>query len=308
MARVLHVIAYCMYRHIAYKVKTNRIVRQAIVMTINNTIFVDGHVHIYNCFALPELLDSAHRNFSEVAQRSGAGPGFTGVLMLTETRTDHWFQQMVPPSGNNSGEPSPNTIPWTISLLPDKRSLLAIRDTGETLYLIAGRQIVTAEGLEVLALATDRLFDDGKPIVELLATIREQGAIPVIPWAVGKWLGKRGKILSDVLDMAQGKDLFLGDNGGRPLFWKNISHFRQARAMGMPVLPGSDPLPFTSEASRIGSFGFQLKGMISDKQPATDISELIRKNETDIHTFGSLDTPLHFLINQARLRMPRPAA
>ena len=276
-------------------------------MKTNNAIFVDGHVHIYNCFTLPELLDSAHRNFLNLARITGTGPGFTGVLMLAETCTDHWFQQMAVNSGDESSGSSLNILPWTISLLPDKCSLLATRDAGEKLYLVAGRQIVTSEGLEVLALATDRLFDDGEPIVELLAKIREQGALPVIPWAVGKWLGKRGKLLSDVLDMESGKELFLGDNGGRPLFWGNISHFRQARAMGIPVLPGSDPLPFTSEPNRIGSFGFQLHGVISDEHTAKDIRELIRKNKTDVCTFGDLETPLHFLFNQARLRISRPA-
>ena len=276
-------------------------------MKTNNAIFVDGHVHIYNCFTLPELLDSAHRNFLALARITGTGPGFTGILMLAETCSDHWLQQMAVTSANESSGSSLYTLPWTISLLPDKCSLLATRDTGETLYLVAGRQVVTSEGLEVLALATDKLFDDGEPIVELLAKIRGQGALPVIPWAVGKWLGKRGKLLSDVLDTESGKELYLGDNGGRPLFWKNISHFRQARAMGIPVLPGSDPLPFKSEPNRIGSFGFQLHGVISAEHPAKDIRELIRKNKTDVYTFGDLENPLHFLLNQTRLRMPRHA-
>jgi len=268
---------------------------------------VDGHVHIYNCFALSELLDSAHRNFREAARQAGAGRDFTGMLMLTETRADHWFLEMASQSSNETDESSPNTLPWTLRLLPDRCSLIALRDTGEQLYLVAGRQVITSEGLEVLALATDGLFDDGQPVTGLLATIRKQGAIPVIPWAVGKWLGKRGRILADILELESGKELFLGDNGGRPFFWRNIPHFRQAQGLGMPVLPGSDPLPFPSETSRVGSFGFRVQGVISNDQPAMDIRELIRNNGTDICAFGRLESPLHFFLNQARIRLPRHA-
>ena len=137
--------------------------------------------------------------------------------------------------------------------------------------------------------------------------MREQGAIPVIPWAVGKWLGKRGRILADILEAESGRGLYLGDNGGRPFFWRNIPHFRQAHGLGMPVLPGSDPLPFPSEISRVGSFGFRIPGTISNDQPAMDCRELIRNRGTDIRAYGSLDTPLHFLLNQVRVRLPRQA-
>jgi len=270
-------------------------------------VFVDGHVHIYDCFEIAGLFDAAHRNFREAARRHGAGSRFTGVLMLTETSADHWFQRLVAHASNEHSEVPLDTTPWRVHLLPDKGALLATLDTGERLYLIAGRQIITSEGLEVLALASDRLFDDGKPIVEVLAAIRAQGAIPVIPWAVGKWLGNRGKVLSDVLQVESGKDLFLGDNGGRPVFWRYVSHFRQARSSGVCILPGSDPLPFASEISRVGSFGFLLNGVLSNEQPVAGIKELLRNNDAGISSFGGLDTPMRFLFNQARLRMARRA-
>jgi hypothetical protein len=210
------------------------------------------------------------------------------------------------PIGISSKRPG-NKMP-RMHLLPEKCALLAKRDTGEVLYLIAGRQIVTSEGLEVLALATESLFDDGKSLVESLRNIREQDAIPVIPWAFGKWLGRRGKILSDILQAESGKELFLGDNGGRPVFWQHPEHFRQARSSGVCILPGSDPLPFKAEMTRVGSFGFIIKARTSTKYPAADIKKYVRNNPSDIHAYGRLEKPMRFLTNQIRLRMARRVA
>jgi len=266
-------------------------------------IIVDGHVHIYDCFELPVLFDSAYRNFSEVARQYSPGSLFTGVLMLTETRADQWFEYLRAGTTRKDRKVARATAPWKIKLLCNSCSLLAIRDTGESLLLVAGRQITSSEGLELLALATNNLFDDGKPLLKTLRDVRAQDAIPVIPWAVGKWLGHRGKILSDVIDDESDKELFLGDNGGRPIFWHNPSHFKQARSAGMHVLPGSDPLPFAAEAYRVGSFGFMMSGTITAEQPVADLKRLLRNKTTMFTAYGNLERPLHFFSNQLRLRM-----
>ncbi len=126
-----------------------------------------------------------------------------------------------------------------------------------------------------------------------------------VAWAVGKWLGKRGKILSSLL-AAEAKahnNLWLGDNSARPVFWSNPSHFKQARVLNMPVLPGTDPLPFASEVNRVGSFGFSMRGQLSKAQPATDLKRLLRAKETEVLVYGQLENPWRFFINQIRLRM-----
>ena len=178
-----------------------------------------------------------------------------------------------------------------IGLTSDSSALLATQKNDRqntanlqntmSIYIVAGRQIVTAEGLELLALGTDQLFEDGLPASSALTAVRASGALPVFPWAVGKWLGKRGKILSDLLSRelrsnesatdGSSADLYLGDNSGRPIFWHNPSHFKQARALDMHVLPGTDPLPFADEAKRVGSFGFVVHGSLSDEHPVDDL-------------------------------------
>jgi len=276
------------------------------------SILVDAHVHIYDCFELNILLDAALHNFNKAAFNIGLEGTVTRVLLLTETRSYNWFlraqDKCIKKQSLLASEKG-----WEIQLTPDSTVLLAKQNKDSRgdekhsndiqIYIIAGRQIVTAEGLELLALATHLSFEDGLPVSSALVAARASGAIPVFPWAVGKWLGKRGKILSTLLSRESPADLCLGDNSGRPVFWPNPLHFRQARALNMHVLPGTDPLPFASEAMRVGSFGFSMRGQLSKVQPATDLKRLLRAKETRLLAYGRLEKPWRFFANQIRLRM-----
>lgn len=265
------------------------------------TLLVDAHVHVYDCFDIDKLLDAALHNFNHAAKKTGLDDGFSGVLLLSESSRDNWFLQSSMADSNSH---------WQIEKTRDKTVLQARLqtdnvDNNNIIYIVAGRQVITAEGLELLALVTDSTFEDGLPVSAVLSAVREQDAIPVLPWAVGKWLGKRGTILSSLL-VAEAKahnELCLGDNGGRPVFWTNPSHFKQARVLNMPVLPGTDPLPFASEAMRVGSFGFSMRGQLSKAQPAMDLKRLLRAKETELLAYGQLENPWRFFINQIRLRM-----
>lgn len=263
------------------------------------TLLVDAHVHVYDCFDIDTLLDAALHNFNHAAKKTGLYNGFSGVLLLSETSNDNWFlrSSMVDSCSH-----------WQIEKTRDKtvlqaRLLTDNADNINVIYIVAGRQIITAEGLELLALVTDSTFKDGLPINSALSTVREQDAVPVLPWAAGKWLGKRGKILSSLLAAEVNNDLCLGDNSGRPVFWSNPSHFKQARVLNIPVLPGTDPLPFAGEVIRVGSFGFSMRGQLSKVQPATDLKRLLRAKETEMLVYGQLEKPWRFFVNQIRLRM-----
>lgn len=268
-------------------------------------ILVDAHVHIYDCFKLDVLLDSALENFCNAADKLGLKSAFNGVLLLTETRRHNWFLDARERCLKNKPVVSSESG-WELQTTPDSNTLLAkkcnsaLRENNE-LYIIAGRQVITAEGLELLALATENSFNDGMPATVAIAAVRETGAIPVFPWAVGKWLGVRGKILSDLL--SRDVDLFLGDNSGRPVFWRNPSHFREAARLDMRILPGSDPLPFESESRRVGSFGFAMTGTLSRTQPSSDLKRLLLAKTMQLQTYGRLESPIRFMANQLRLRL-----
>ncbi len=267
--------------------------------TDQGALLVDAHVHVYDCFDINELLDAALRNFDRAAKKLGLNNKFTGILLLAETSRDNWFRQLSMLGGQAR---------WQIEKTPDKtvlqaRLLTDNTDTENSIYIMAGRQIITAEGLELLALATDSTFEDGLSVTSALNAARKQDAVLVLPWAVGKWLGKRGKLLTALLKAEVRSDLCLGDNSGRPVFWRNPLHFQQAKTYGMRLLPGTDSLPFSNEVNRVGSFGFMIRGKLTNAQPSYDLKQLLRNNALKITVYGQLETPLRFIANQVRLRI-----
>lgn len=266
-------------------------------------ILVDAHVHIYDCFDLQTFLGSALANFKAEAARYGQDDAFTALLLLTETARENWFQHLANYVGDQCGIGGKAIGKWTFHRTNENCSLLARCDGGQGLYLIAGRQIVTAEDLEVLALATNRRFEDGVSLEGAIQAVKNSGAIPVIPWGPGKWMGRRGVLLKDLLKVAKEPGLFLGDNGGRPIFWTRPSHFKQAESKGVRILPGSDPLPFASESRRPGSFGFSVEASITHEQPAKDIRAILLDPTTCPRAYGALENPYRFFRNQLAMQM-----
>lgn len=265
-------------------------------------ILADAHVHIYDCFDLKAFLDSAIENFNNEAARLMCNDGYSAVLYLAETSRDNKFNEIVNDINGGSKELSKKIPGWTFSLTGESCSVYARRNDGKALSLIAGRQIVTAEKLEALALGTERNIEDGMPLKKTVMAIGEIGAIPVIPWGTGKWLGYRGEVLRKYMDEVHSTPLFLGDNGGRPWFWSTPSHLRAAEKKGIIILPGSDPLPFSHECSRPGSSGFFIDHIISGDRPAADLKRLLIDHSTIIQPYGIREKTFRFLGNQLRMQ------
>ncbi len=264
-------------------------------------ILADAHVHIYDCFDLPVFLNAAVLNFSTEASRLNNGSRFSAVLFLTETSNDNKFKQIWE---SINGHTDKNIIPdWTFHHTKENCSIYAKRNDGRDLFIMAGRQIVTAENLEVLALATDKFIEDGYPLMDTIGKTLQADAVPVIPWGAGKWLGRRGEILEEYLKASDEQCLFLGDNGGRPAFWSCPSHFSLAEIRGIRILPGSDPLPFEHECHKAGSFGFFIKDSIIPDYPAMTIKGLLQEPATRIETYGHLERPHLFIRNQILMQM-----
>lgn len=188
---------------------------------------------------------------------------------------------------------------WRFSHTEEAFTLLAGKNDAD-LLLIAGRQIVTAEKLEVLALVTDHKFRDGLPVEETLRQVVAQGALPVLPWGVGKWLGRRGALVGRALRSPLAPHLFLGDISGRPALWPRPALFGQAEERGIAVLNGTDPLPLATEAGRVGSFGSSLRGPLPPQRPGRAILRLLREQAPV--PYGAAETASRFLRNQMALR------
>ncbi|MEM9907111.1 MAG: hypothetical protein AAF921_19010, partial [Cyanobacteria bacterium P01_D01_bin.44] len=267
---------------------------------------MDTHVHIYDCFNLDAFLESAWHNFHRHASKYDAGPDFTGVLLLTETRHENWFTSLLHPAQRGGAALSTR---WSFQRTSETGAVCASNSQGQRLYLMAGRQVITAEKLEVLALISDQTFSDGLSTEATIQSIQAGGGIAVLPWGVGKWLGKRGQLISALLQQNQLSPLFLGDNRGRPQFWLRPRYFEMAQQQGGRILPGTDPLPLASEGSRPGSFGLVCPERLNPEKPGEHLKSMLLNPEVSWQTYGRLEKPWRFVRNQIALRVqPKKAA
>ncbi len=256
---------------------------------------IDAHVHLYDCFDRAAFFDAALKNFRAAAQSLGVADHTPGYLMLTETAKDHAFDSLIEQKELDGGR-------WRFDPVGDGRSLVASHAGQEVLTIISGRQVVTQEGLEVLALCCNETFSDGLPVKQTISHVIEADGLPVLPYGVGKWSGARGKVLQKVLSGSHGGKIFLGDNAGRLALAGEPKQFAQAKQHGIWVLPGTDPLPFPSQAMRVGRAGLVLDG-IDRADPAASIKRLIETADEQLRTFGRADGLPRFLALQIGMQL-----
>jgi hypothetical protein len=268
----------------------------------NHLIIADAHVHFYDCFDMEQVLDSAFTNFQKEVDNPVKGTWCSAFLFLTETKGENWFGQFFRQAEEGSA-PVRGMGKWSLHQTREACSLYARLNDQEGLYIIAGRQIQTKENLEVLALGTIQDWEERAPLDELIGEISRLGALPVIPWGVGKWIGRRGEFIKGLLGKGDLPPFFMGDNRNRPSFWPRPNLFIQAEQKGLSVLPGTDPLPFPSEMWKIGKFGFRLSGSVDPDYPFRDIKKLLFDPMARPQHYGPLENPWRFFWNQVRMNL-----
>ena len=259
-------------------------------------LLVDGHVHFHNCFSCEDFVNAAAANFAQ-ARRQMQVPGDSpGCLLLTESAGVDQYQMFLSQPGIIE------SLGWHV-VESDEECSLTLNRGDETLILIAGRQIVTAENLELLAVGCRRApADDGSPIRHALRIVEETGALPILPWGFGKWLGRRGRTVRELLFSDDLPRFHLGDNGGRLRIVPPPGLFEQARHQGIAILPGSDPLAIPSHVRRPGSYGFVLGSWDNTFAPAEEIKRRIRSLQQSPPTFGALSSLFDGLASQLSIR------
>ena len=256
--------------------------------------FVDTHVHLHPCFADGRFFSSAADSFERAARRLGS-PRISGVLCFTESAGANEFVRLRGLAGA-----SPRNG-WSLESTLEEDSLVARRGDA-TLVLIAGRQIVACERLEVLALATDAVPEDHRGLGGTIETVAALGGISVIPWGFGKWWFRRGQILRELLRAAP-TGLFFADNGGRAGILREPRLMAAARSAGVWVLAGSDPLSYPDQIPRVGSFGVVLDGDLSLEKPAADLRGILHCLTEDPARFGGFAGLRSFTRTQARVHL-----
>lgn len=245
---------------------------------------IDGHAHLHRDFRLSEVLAAAKRNFA----------GETGVLLLAQPDEAPVFSLLE--------EQLPSLDDWAIDQ-PDPTSYV-FQQNDIRIAMIAGRQIVTCEKLEVLALGTTACIPHQQSLRETLDAAYEQNAIPVLPWGFGKWWFERGKVISRWLNeqVSEVKQrVWLGDNGCRPR-GTTSPVLKQAEDQGLAVLAGSDPLPLKSHETRLGSYTSRILEPFDATSPADWLRANLAKPST-LTLVGRRQGILPFLQDQIRIRL-----
>jgi hypothetical protein len=263
------------------------------------TFLVDGHVHLYGIHDRDVLFDGALANLRAAARQLGAESDWQGCLLLSETSCDDAFDQLARQVGWAA------VGSWSFARTEEEGALVASHaDGGGKLLVVAGRQIQTAEGLEVLALCCPSRSPDGQTLRATLDALKGLDAVVVLPWGFGKWWSGRGDLVRGLLLSDHASDIYLGDNGGRPERFGRPALFDLAHQRGMKVLPGSDPLPIGAEARSVGRCGFVLEGTIDLARPVSGLKALLRAQAAQPRRFGRQESLFRFCRNQVLLRLP----
>ena len=258
-------------------------------------VLIDGHVHFYPGFAATCFSRHALANPAAADSLRGSTE-YAGWLLFAESAGMSYFRRFRDAAGRTADR-------WTLHRTGEAGSLVAQRDADARLLLIAGRQVITAEGLELLALCCDAEVDDGQPLPRAIHTANGLDAIVVLPWAFGKWWYGRGALVDEFLKSPRATGVFLGDNGGRLRLGPRPRLFRVAESRGIPVLPGSDPFPLDSDMKRIGSYGFAIEGTIERFRPAASLKRLLRDGTARPRPYGDLIDAIGFCRNQLMIRI-----
>lgn len=248
---------------------------------------VDTHVHLYACHDIQTWRRSAVAHAAAAGRK--AGIRLEGVLLcLTEGADAGAFDTLARGERSAASRPTAEAIS------------IRLEEADLPLYVIRGRQWVSAEGLEALSLATAPAAwpDRSLPLRELLRRIADAGGWPVVPWGAGKWLGRRGAVLRRIIEEGIGAPFALGDNGGRPRIWARPSHFGWAEARGIPILPGSDPLPIAGEELNVGRCLALVEASLNVERPAESLLNALRRGTWRVLAPGGREKFWRFARNQ----------
>jgi hypothetical protein len=206
-------------------------------------LHLDAHAHLYSFHDIPRLLLAA------LDHMPADGPDDLRVLCLAERADCSFFQSLAQDEIRLPGDR------WEIAAWdPDGGVRIRHRPDGRDLWVLAGRQIATAERIEVCSLFCDTSIEDGLPARDIVRAILAAGGLPALDWAPGKWLFGRGRLVRALVSEFPPSQLILVDTSLRPAGWPAPRLYAAARKQGRAVLAGSDPLPFAGEEDIAGTY------------------------------------------------------
>ncbi len=262
------------------------------------TLAVDGHVHLYPVYDLKKAVECSVKNLKDGSKKISSK--VIPVWLLAERSDANFFDQIYQTSETYQDD----GVKFRQG--NDGLTIVVEKDDEPILYIFAGRQLVTKEGLEVLSLISNLNFPDRQmSIDEVIQTVIESGGIPALNWAPGKWFFKRGKVIARQIQERTINEIFIGETTLRNTLWPEPKLVKQARKKGFPVIAGSDPLPFKGEEKDIGSYGFLIEGEFDQEKPAQSLRDLMSKNRDEIKIIGHRNNIFTFASRQYKIMMEK---
>ena len=266
---------------------------------------VDAHVHLHSCYEPDDLLQNAYDNLAAASDGSDRATPRAYFLLMAECAPDDCFGALRTLAEGRTGSNGTSGLRlrrWSVA--PTEEAISVVARHGEReLFIVAGRQVACREGLEVLVLGTTHRFADGRPIRDVLREADALGVPRVIPWGPGKWFFSRGRLLNDLIQEFRKPTLFLGDEGGRPVFWGYPQHFTHAARLGVRDLPGTDPLPFPHDVRKVGRMGFKVAFDLDRARPGESLLRALTQVGAPLERFATLEPPLRFVRNQIGMQL-----
>jgi hypothetical protein len=266
----------------------------------------DTHVHIYPCYNLQLFFSSAFTNLrARLAEArhafpvEGPTPEKLALLFLTERFDCRYFQ------GLSEGRIQ---VPG-LSVVPRGQTLLEVSDGRESLLLVSGRQVITRERLEVLALNCRGEIADGQSIDDALTQIERAGGRAVLNWSLGKWMFARGRIIERLVKESAPERFLVGDIAGRPLGWPEPPLLRLARERGFVRVRGSDPLPLIGAEKGVGRYASACRLSLSATEPLAAVRHFLFTQDLSEKAVGRRDkfptVVIDFVRNEVQRRSSR---
>lgn len=234
-------------------------------------VVADTHIHLYPCYDRNRALAQLQSSLQGIDQSA------YHLAFLAERFDCSVFSELA--SAEQSGA-------WRVQKISNQDNVLLLESQDTALYLFAGRQIVTRERIEILALTTDTRIPDGLTAPETVESVLREGALPVLAWAPGKWMFTRKQVVKDLLTRFAPDELLLGDTSLRPTIWPEPFLMREARKKGFKIVAGSDPLPFAGEEAMMGRFVTTVSGNFDPNLPVDSVRDLFRRSESGFRREG----------------------
>ncbi len=262
-------------------------------------ILADTHVHVYPGHDLGAVLRAGRNNLCHAARDAGMDPAKAAfALFLAECGDCDFFVKLASGAMRLSE-------PLLIERTGDPEGLWIRDDGGFRILLVAGRQLVSKCRLEVLALALrpGQEVRGGGELSDLIVEVKKAGAVPVLPWAPGKWTGIRGRTVLEWMSREENHGAMPADTSFRPVGWREPAPFAAARSRGISVLAGTDPLPLPGEERRVGTYGIAIRGGLDPGCPVQSLCEAISAGGREVKRIGSRRSFPEIVRKQVALRV-----